>query len=1044
MRSQRSHRKPTRRKDAYTQEDDHTEESRNSACSWFQSHLWHVCYKLSTCCGLQSPWPAWKRVTSGLLLLAGNFILFWYNLTIFLPASKLPDRGSWRIAGYNLERATDGQLPQPFPSALSDVQPRQKPSTQLEWPAPRRPGRQVPEKAPSAKDLGIVEDAIDQADRLMSYALLQNTTQIIRFRTRAWMIPMLALAKRQELPYPDKITRASPTHGEYAGHDNVMFVSPCTAEELHALDIPFGDFLLEKAAFLRMNCSKRQQGQNLASKVVVVYMNLRESGYFGHAIDNVLPRVFAVVGGARRAGHRVSLVLPPLGRRSMSENTKLLCKFLGLELLQRVPLEPHRVVGISGVAAWSRELRQSFQQAIRSSPLLHSQSQPSVTCRDGLAPLVPVSANATPSLSSALSQCAACNTGLPLRSGKGGNASSAGIFLGRHGGTRNARPVEGALLLEEAFRKREFLVYADAGAVSLLELARSLYGSCRLAGFSGTAMANLIFLPPRAAVTEFNPYLLYANYWQWSYALDYCYCQLAIPQSITAEEAEAWSSKALAETDSDAPERRDTGGPGISEETHLVHFSVGERLVYSFRCLEQRLAAKYKAQPKIRKVAVSDEQARVLLQLCTCADETTAGSMSKDAEDYGAEVAQLLLENVVGHWKSKSADVVLADAQQNDFELRLKAFKILGTSVEGYEREVLLACAHSGTEQLKLLLEATESPPEARLRRLAQAAVEGEAPAKMPRTRMGPALGKDPDPTASSEVATATLHRPALGRNGCGFCNQITDEGRETLARLRLASGRALAAERRAAQRVRVAGALAAASGLHHTVPEELRSEKVCLCCKEDGGKLLLFPCGHTAHAACLGRINGRCPDCQIDLEEDEAVLLDALPSMTGKRSCRFSSKIAAIASELKRIVSRLDGKGTAQCVLVCQWPSALAQLEAAINEEGMTPLVLRAESAGAGEDADQRIILLTPDFVQNLGKASLQAIWRERLLAPCSVRHILIMNLVHSPAKRHEWERKILGLARMESSLGIVPAVVLHRFVVQGTVEEDLETTQS
>ena len=584
MRSQRSHRKPTRRKNAYAQQDDHAEESRNSACSWFQSHLWHVCYKLSTCCGLQSPWPAWKRVTSGLLLLAGNFILFWYNLTIFLPASKLPDRSSWRIAGYNLERATDGQLPQPFPSASSDVQPWQKPSTQLEWPAPRRPNRRVPEQAPSAKDLGIVEDAVDQADRLMSYALLQNTTQIIRFRTRAWMIPMLTLAKRQELPYPDKITRASPTHGEYAGHDNVMFVSPCTAEELHALDIPFGDFLLEKAAFLRMNCSKRQQGQNLASKVVVVYMNLRESGYFGHAIDNVLPRVFAVVGGARRAGHRVSLVLPPLGRRSMSENTKLLCKFLGLELLQRVPLEPHRVVGISGVAAWSRELRQSFQQGIRNSPLL--QTQPSVTCRDGLAPLVPVSANATPSISSALSQCAACNTGLPLRSGKGGNATSAGIFLGRHGGTRNARPVEGALLLEEAFRKREFLVYADAGAVSLLELARSLYGSCRLAGFSGTAMANLIFLPPRAAVTEFNPYLLYANYWQWSYALDYCYCQLAIPQSITAEEAETWSSKALAEPDSDAgskkpresfplcatcdpapsplqaPERRDTGGPG--------------------------------------------------------------------------------------------------------------------------------------------------------------------------------------------------------------------------------------------------------------------------------------------------------------------------------------------------------------------------------------------------------------------------------------------------------------------------------------------------
>ncbi|CAE7040695.1 fhkA [Symbiodinium sp. KB8] len=490
-----------------------------------------------------------------------------------------------------------------------------------------------------------------------------------------------------------------------------------------------------------------------------------------------------------------------------------------------------------------------------------------------------------------------------------------------------------------------------------------------------------------------------------------------------------------------APERRDTGGPGVSEETHLVHFSVGERLVYSFRCLEQRLAAKYKAQPQIRKVVVTDEQARALLQLCTCADETTAGSLGKDAEDYGAEVAQRLLESVVGHWKSKSADAVLADAQQNDFELRLKAFKTLGTSVEGYEREVLLACAHSGTEQLKLLLEASEDPPvEARLRRLAQAAVEGELPAKAPRTRSAPPHSAPSLGEACSEVAT--LHRPT--RHGCGFCNQITDEGRETLARLRLASGRAVAAERRAAQRVRVAGTLATLSGLHlRPVPEELRSEKVCLCCKEDGGKLLLFPCGHTAHAACLGRMNGRCPDCQLGLEEDEAVSLDALPSMTGKRLCRFSSKIAAVASELKRIVSRDEGKGTAQCVLVCQWSSALVQLEAAITEEGMTPLVQRAESADTPEHADKRIILLAPDFVQNLGKASVQAIWRERLLAPCSVRHVLIMNVLHSPAKRHEWERKILGLARMESSVGIVPAVVLHRFVVHGTVEEDLVTSQ-
>ena len=376
-----------------------------------------------------------------------------------------------------------------------------------------------------------------QADRLMAYALLQNTTQIVRFRTHAWSLPVRTLAKGQELPYPDKIKMVNTTHGEYTGNDNIVFISRCNSQELHSLDIPFDNFLLEKAAFLRMNCSKKQLTQNLASRRVVVYMNMRESGYFGHAVDNVLPRVFAVVGGAQRSGHSVSVVLPPLGRRSMSENTKLLCKFLGLELLQRVPLEPHRVVGVAGVASWSRELRQSFQRAIWKSPLLREASP-------GLCPgdleLPPLAQLRLPNATSR--GCSTCNSG------------TAGVFLGRHGGTRNSRPVEGAEHLEEAFRTRGFATYADAGAAPLQDLARSLYGACRLAGFSGTAMANLIFLPQRAAVAEFNPYLLYANYWHWSHALGYCYCQVIVPQTITSEEAETWASKALAERSSgDSP-----------------------------------------------------------------------------------------------------------------------------------------------------------------------------------------------------------------------------------------------------------------------------------------------------------------------------------------------------------------------------------------------------------------------------------------------------------------------------------------------------------
>ena len=274
----------------------------------------------------------------------------------------------------------------------------------------------------------------------------------------------------------------------------------------------------------------------------------------------------------------------------------------------------------------------------------------------------------------------------------------------------------------------------------------------------------------------------------------------------------------------------------------------------------------------------------MLLRLCNTADETTWPS-PQNYEDYGSEMARLLFDHVVSHWKSKSADAVLADAQQTDFELRLHTFKTLGTSVPGYEREVLLACAHSSVEQLKILVAEHgqfSDPVEARLRRLAQAAVEGEQPAKRMAVdrKQGPPIGE-----------ACSQHRPS--RSGCSSCNQIT-ESRETLQRLRLAHSRAVVAERRAAQRLRCLGILGALS-----TPPEIDSRRCCVACSEDAGELLLFPCGHTAHGACLSQIHGRCPECHLAMEAEEAVLLSSLqPAGLPKLEpspCRFSSKVAGI-----------------------------------------------------------------------------------------------------------------------------------------------------
>ena len=57
---------------------------------------------------------------------------------------------------------------------------------------------------------------------------------------------------------------------------------------------------------MRMACPAERAAQNVESKRVVIYMNLRESGYFGHAMDNVLPRVAAIMDGVLKGAGSVA------------------------------------------------------------------------------------------------------------------------------------------------------------------------------------------------------------------------------------------------------------------------------------------------------------------------------------------------------------------------------------------------------------------------------------------------------------------------------------------------------------------------------------------------------------------------------------------------------------------------------------------------------------------------------------------------------------------------------------------------------------------
>merc|ERR1711879_108538 len=85
----------------------------------------------------------------------------------------------------------------------------------------------------------------------------------------------------------------------------------------------------------------------------------------------------------------------------------------------------------------------------------------------------------------------------------------------------------------DAFRRAGFDVLTDVGNQPLEELAPRIFGQvCFLAGFAGTALLNLIFLPPGATMIELNTHGLYADYWQWSGALGLAFRRLAPPVVI--------------------------------------------------------------------------------------------------------------------------------------------------------------------------------------------------------------------------------------------------------------------------------------------------------------------------------------------------------------------------------------------------------------------------------------------------------------------------------------------------------------------------------
>eukprot|EP00927_Polykrikos_kofoidii_P055420 TRINITY_DN49675_c0_g1_i1.p1 TRINITY_DN49675_c0_g1~~TRINITY_DN49675_c0_g1_i1.p1 ORF type:complete len:558 (+),score=91.66 TRINITY_DN49675_c0_g1_i1:34-1674(+) len=407
-------------------------------------------------------------------------------------------------AGFWLEQPLahpSGRPPRPPPSFLVASSTKPPRASLLPFVASRQEvAFAEPNPALHAKD----DEILPKLERDILRALSAPKTTDVHFVTPAWLLPLGTMT--EEVPYREHYRVVDDRFGEYKEHHNVIYISACDASFLHDQEAPFGTGRHESVAFRRQTCSKQKAEANMVAKHLVVYVNFHESGYFGHLVDNVLPRLAALLPGAMRAGHNVSAVFPPAATGYFSASTHVLLQALNVSVLYEVPATPHRAVGLSSVASWDRLLRRSMRQQLRATLL---------------AGVVPA------------------NCGEKSRGGSG-------LFVGRTRGASLRRRVEGAEHLAATFQRRGFAVVPDASQLPVLKLATRLYaGVCVLAGFAGTALLNLIFLPDGAVVVEFNTHKLYADYWQWAHALGLEFRHFAPTPQLDEAKAEELTRQAL-------------------------------------------------------------------------------------------------------------------------------------------------------------------------------------------------------------------------------------------------------------------------------------------------------------------------------------------------------------------------------------------------------------------------------------------------------------------------------------------------------------------
>lgn len=260
------------------------------------------------------------------------------------------------------------------------------------------------------------------------------------------------------LPYQDDVKSINSTHVTYKAKLASIYVSSGSGTSLDMDKIPnCGINAAEQIPYLAQRSSSVSNDSQLLYQLVAVF-NFVDSGYWGHAMENLWPRLVPLLIATVNSQYRITIVIPK--RSILSSHTAQLAYSLNVKIEREIPLTAHRIVWLCDLPSYHFLLRSMFAAFAK---------------RTLLARNIP-------------SNC------------------STYTFLSRSHGASNGRNTNELIQFESELQSNGKAVVIDnLQQQSLPKIANRIHASCTLCGGSGSAMFHMTWLARGMSVAVVFP-----------------------------------------------------------------------------------------------------------------------------------------------------------------------------------------------------------------------------------------------------------------------------------------------------------------------------------------------------------------------------------------------------------------------------------------------------------------------------------------------------------------------------------------------------------